>query len=536
MRKTCLSIALISIARLLVAQPVFQTLYTAVGSAKFRMIELENGEILTTMAWLEGLNTTGTSIMSSSGEVLRSNAYHLDTLLAVQSVRRVSANLFCLVGGYYKDACLEIPGGKHTYPTIWWMDTLGQVSDLKRYELNGGDCRAMLYDLSVCADGSVVAWGGNYGAYAMRLQPSGQLAWARRFITVGGVQFVKEFPNGDLLVGMNVQGAGAVVARMDAGGNFIWCKSYIRPKGMVHDALIESDDHVVVVGATDSIASTNVFIPLPPSYQPKLFMMSLDGDGEVQWCRGYESNPRWYPRRASRIERTLVGDYVLLANIGWPNHNIQLWPFLMKTTQVGDTLWTRSFGIQGFQYGTSDLLPHSDGAIMFNGIVHGNLSDGRNGASYIFKADSLGHLPCSERYQPIQVSELFPTDSSITLFSMNGATEQPAYMEQVGYTPILAEDACILINGIGSPAGARQQRPTIRPNPNTGQFTVQFSDPLVAESYYSVFDAMGKLLFQRPLPPGRETEQVDLARFGAGTYVIRFTDQQGSCYERVVVE
>jgi hypothetical protein len=76
----------------------------------------------------------------------------------------------------------------------------------------------------------------------------------------------------------------------------------------------------------------------------------------------------------------------------------------------------------------------------------------------------------------------------------------------------------------------------VYPNPNTGRFTVQFSDPLVAESYYSVYDAMGKLLYQRPLPKGRQTEEVDLSRFGAGTYVIRFTDKEGSCHERVVVE
>jgi len=535
MRTLFITIVVLTTARL-TAQPVFQNVYTGGMSAKCRMIELGNGEILLSMASAGGVNASGTSLMNSSGEVLSSNLYYLDTLVALQAFRRISANHFCLVGGYYKDACPENPGGLHTYPTIWWMDSLGQVSNLRRYALNGGDCRAILRDLSVCADGSVVAWGGTYGAYAMRFLPTGQLAWARRFIAVGGVQFVKEFPNGDLLMGMNIQSAGVVIARTDAAGNFIWIKSYIRPKGMVHDAVIESNDDVAIIGVTDSIASTNVLIPLPSSYQPKLFMLRIDGSGEVQWCRGYESNPRWYPRRGFRIERAHDGNYVILANLGTPNHNYWSRPFLMKTSPNGDTLWTRSFGVTGFTYSANELLLHSDGSIMFNGLVYGNLLDGRSSGAYIFKADSLGHLPCSERYQPIQVSELFPTDSSITLVSMDGATEQPAYMEQVGYTPILAEDACVLINGIGSPAGARQQRPSIRPNPNTGQFTVQFNDPLMAESFYSVFDAMGKLLFQRPLPPGRETEQVDLSRFGAGTYVIRFTDQEGSCYERVVVE
>lgn len=520
----------------LIGQPVYQNLYTAVISARGRMVELNNGEVITSMAYLEGLNTTGTSIINSSGKVLRSYPYHLDTLLALQSIAKVSANRFCLVGGYYKNACEDIPGANHVNPAIWWMDTLGQISDLKYYQLNGGNCPMIIGDLSVGDDGSIFAWGLNSGFYAMRFQANGELSWVRRFVGVGGVQFVKEFPNSDLLVGMNVAGAGAVVARMDAAGNFIWCKSYIRPNGMVHDAFIESDDDVVVVGATDSIASTNVLIPLPSSYQPKLFMMRLDGDGEVQWCRGYESNPRWYPRLGSQIRRSQDGNFVMLATIGAQNHNYYQRPFLMKTSPNGDTLWTQSYGVAGFIYMAIELLIHSDCSIMFNGLVAGDLADGRGGASYIFKADSLGHLPCSERYQPIQVSELFPTDSAITLVSEDGATEYPAYMEQVAFTPIIADDACVLINGISESESVQHLRPSIRPNPSTGRFTVQFDDPLMSDSYYFVYNAMGKLLYQQRWPQGKQSEEVDLSRFGAGTYVIRFTSPEGSCYERVVVE
>ena len=65
---------------------------------------------------------------------------------------------------------------------------------------------------------------------------------------------------------------------------------------------------------------------------------------------------------------------------------------------------------------------------------------------------------------------------------------------------------------------------------------MQFQDPLLADSYYSLFDTMGKLLLQRPLPTGATVEEVDLTRFGAGSYVIKFTSPDGVCYERVVVE
>ncbi|MBK8497393.1 MAG: T9SS type A sorting domain-containing protein [Flavobacteriales bacterium] len=58
----------------------------------------------------------------------------------------------------------------------------------------------------------------------------------------------------------------------------------------------------------------------------------------------------------------------------------------------------------------------------------------------------------------------------------------------------------------------------------------------MAESYYSVYDALGKLLYQRLLPTGATVEEIDLSRFGRGTYVIKLTDPEGSRHERVVLE
>jgi hypothetical protein len=65
---------------------------------------------------------------------------------------------------------------------------------------------------------------------------------------------------------------------------------------------------------------------------------------------------------------------------------------------------------------------------------------------------------------------------------------------------------------------------------------MEFRDPLMAQSYYSVYDATGRLLYQRPLPAGTTLEEVDLSRFGKGTYAIKLTDPDGVRYERVVLE
>lgn len=116
---------------------------------------------------------------------------------------------------------------------------------------------------------------------------------------------------------------------------------------------------------------------------------------------------------------------------------------------------------------------------------------------------------------------------------MDGATAHPAFVTPADHLPMTVMDPCSIQTGIPS---FQRDRFRIRPNPNTGRFTVEFNDPLMAESFYSVYDAVGKLLYQRPLPKGRETEEIDLSSFGRGTYLIRITNRDGVCNERVVVE
>jgi len=515
------------------AQVSFERIWFAgAGASRMNLIELPSHNLFTGLA-----RGPGMTLMDPLGIPIQSNYYWSDSLVREQSFRQSSANEFYFVTGFRKDSCstifsLTVP---YTHPAIGRMDSLGNVLSLRYYELSGGACVNVPGDLEVTNDGSVITWGRDAYFFALKADPSGEGVWAKHFRNHGGFQFIRELPGGDLLAGINMDTAGVVVARMDADGNFRWCKSYI-PGGMIHDCVIESDDAFVIIGATDTIASTNSTIPLPPNYQPKLFMMKLDGDGAVQWCRGYDSAPNpWYSRGQSRIVKAHDNNYVLLANLGVQGYNVAYRPFLMKTNQNGDTLWTRSEGRVNYRYQTIDLLAYSDGGFIYDGSIEGNLPGGLGAAPFISKTDSLGHLPCFERWHSISLLDLFPVDSSFTLSSVDGATMHETLVSDTTFAPIAVYDGCTFTTGM--PPTMRQGRTMkVYPNPNAGRFTVQFADPLRAESYYSVYDAMGKLLYQRPLPPGTTLEEVDLARFGTGTYVIKCTDVDGVSYERVVVE
>ncbi|MCW5899283.1 MAG: T9SS type A sorting domain-containing protein [Flavobacteriales bacterium] len=536
MRLTLLLLSSIQFCWVL-SQPVYERIYSGGAAGKFNLIELNSGNVLTIVVNSFSINITGTSISNNDGVIIHSHAYYIDTFVVMQSIKKYTENEFYFVGGYWKDTC-STTGAKKTYPVIGRMDSIGNILSIHHYALNAPECSNMAGDLDILSgEGGAIAWGTrDYRFFALKVDAAGEPVWAKRFSHQAAFQFIKELPGGDLLAGINMDTAGAVVARMDANGNFLWCKSYIRPRGMLHDALIESDDAFIITGYTDSTASTNPFIPLPTTFQPKLFMMKLDGAGEVQWSRGYDSAPNyWYTGQSSRIVKALDGNYVVLATLGHPGYNFFLRPFLMKTDLNGDTLWTRSGGASGYDYFTKDLLAHSDGGYLISGGVWGDLPEMNTGLPYIFKTDSLGHFSCLERQHPVQVLDLFPTDSNFVLTSIDGATVHPAFVNDTIFDPINVYDACVVTS-------VQQYRPTklramrVYPNPTLGRFTVEFADPLMAESYYSVYDAMGRLLYQRPLPTGATLEEVDLSRFGRGTYVLRVTDPEGQRHTRVVVE
>lgn len=525
MNRLLFSVVVVLPASLMQAQQGFIKYTSAVGASKFSMHQLAEDRILIALA-----NNSGFSILNSEAIIEQTVRFEVDTLLGIQAVKPTPDGAILAVGTYRKGTCPVSQWGMN-YPAWFKVVSDGSIPVSSYYELNAEYCSNFAGDAVLTSDGSVILWGFDKFFFVLRAEQTGDIAWARRFshTTNGSIRFIKELANGDLLAGINMDTAGVAVGRMDAEGNFLWLKSYFRPKGMIADALIEDDGSFIITGFTDSLAAPGFLDPLPPDYWPKLFVMKLSGDGEVLWCKGYDIAPyRWYTRPGARIERHHDGNYILLGNIGGLNHPFGYRPQLMKLDHNGDTLWTRSAGREGHVHDIINMTVCSDGGILYNGQSLSNSPD-----MFIFKTDSLGYLPCYNRWHATTIVDLFPTDSSFTLTSIDGATAHPAFITEAENPPITIIDGCS--TGMEH-TGMRPSGFRVYPNPTPGQFTVQFNDPLMAESYYSVYDALGKLLFQRPLPPGRETEEVDLSRFGAGTYVIRFTDREGSCYERVVVE
>lgn len=481
--------------------PFGMAYHNADGSC--RLVELQNGKTLATIGRGPAL-----TLLDSLGGIIWTKCKWSNEAPLIPyplCIAKRTEDSFYAVGGYNTSGL---------QPVLCIVDASGEILEAMRYVI-GGTLMSFAKDLTVTSDDGAVIWStyGLPGFYLIKAQEDLALQWAHHYSNTGSIQFVKELPGGDLLAGINMNTAGASVARFDAAGNLLWSKSYFRPKGVAHDAVVVSDTSFIITGFTDSTQA------------PKLFQMKLNGAGEVQWCKSYYGTDLWYAGRGQHTVPASDNGYVLMAQAGGK-------PVLLKTNANGDTLWTRTTETPEYHYVTTDMIGREDGGFMMSmGVIGGEL----NGPA-LMKTDALGHFPCGDRSYSVQVLDLFPVDSAFTLVpASSGATAYPVTFRDTVFDPMVPYDLCDIVTAVPDPLHT-EHRITVHPNPNTGRLTVEFAAPLTVDSFYSVYDATGRLLFQRPLTKSMEAVEIDLSSYGKGMYLIRFSDRDGVCSERVVVE
>jgi hypothetical protein len=386
-------------------------------------------------------------------------------------------------------------------------------------------------DLEVLSDRSAILWGRGTSFFAIHAD-SVSVHWAKRINAIGSFQVIKELPSGGYVAGINMETAGAVIARLSEGGDFLWCKSYFRPKGMISDILVESDSSFVIVGFTDTV---EVGEPISFPYDQDLFLMNLDGQGNIQWTNCYQNTVPWYTANGTKLIRAWDGNYIVLVSTAFPNVNWSRFPTILKLSTTGELIWNRSYGVDDFQYGPyTAILAHSDGGYMIQGSVNGDPQSLLPYGGYIIKTDSIGHISCFERFgSVIETVEIFPVDSSFTMTSSDGAVAYESFVQDAPTGEILEADAC-LYNALREEDGGASY--TLFPNPTTGKVTLRCIMPTDADAIIRMVDPLGKLMSTTLLVAGSSSQEVDLSSFANGVYFLIISGINDSYIQRIVLD
>jgi hypothetical protein len=514
-KRTILLLLLLQLFNQSLAQSTFKKDYLTVGVARLNINELSTGELMT------GLNTI--SKLDPLGNQLYSTGFTFNPFIGINSFIKLNDNEYYF-DGLYGDSCITTPSQLFALGKI---DTLGNVIKSKFYKLTGNCATDVVGNFDITNDNGIIKGGktqySNCGScwnghgYLIRVDSSLNVMWSKYYNNHRGyANYVKQAPDNSIMVGYNLDTAGAVIIKLDAAGNTIWSKSYFRPGGYVSGILCEPDGSSLVIGSTDL------------SFTKKVFILKIDSTGHVLWCRGFDSDNRM---GATKIIRISDNNYIILCQAATSNLSKIV---LIKTDLNGDTLWTRAHGNSNYGYGPLDFIESADKGFVISGTSQGSYPQNWTGAQFIYKTDSLGHSSCNEYNLPVYVYDLFPMDSDVVMLSVDGATAYPANITPAARSSFPTYDDCT-ITGISNQNNLSPQY-SIHPNPSTGKVFIFRNDAYTSDCYFAVYNSLGKLLIQQKFINGNKDTEINLSRYGKGIYLIKITEGVETITKKIVIE
>lgn len=253
----------------------------------------------------------------------------------------------------------------------------------------GGGQSEFCHDLRQTADGGYILVGstsslgaGSLDVYLVRTDGDGDTLWTR---THGGRAndegyAVRQTGDGGFIVaGYTESGGGegpaqAYLLRTDRIGDTVWTLSYGIVGGDRFRSVVECDDGFAVAGHVHTPGRTG----------NDFWLVRLDRDGDTLWTRTYGTDE--LDEKALAIERTADNGFILVgsAEVGGGDHAARL----VRTDASGDTLWTRTYNPGEDWDETRSVSLTTDGGYILSGY---SKSVGAGGADmWLLRLDQLG--------------------------------------------------------------------------------------------------------------------------------------------------
>lgn len=224
----------------------------------------------------------------------------------------------------------------------------------------GGSQTDMAQSIISLSDGSIILTGytqsddgvfdgmriGDFDIFVVKLSRSGDIEWIRVFGESEldqGYSVTETSDGGIVISGKSFRGSwNSVILKLDSAGNLIWEKAFSSSSGESIDAT--DDGGVIVTGFTAS--DEGVFEGLNLG-KADIYIMKLNGNGDVQWVRNYGGSEGDV---GYKILQTSDGGFLLAGYVYSSDGDLEgikesryMDLFLMKTDSEGNILWTNLF-------------------------------------------------------------------------------------------------------------------------------------------------------------------------------------------------
>jgi hypothetical protein len=250
-----------------------------------------------------------------------------------------------------------------------WSHTYGGTSDWEWAGGNSGtgDC------LQITSDGGFALMGETYsfgiGPYLVKTDSNGNQIWQHTYWG-NALNAVQQTSDGGYIMVGNYSAVLHLI-KTNSIGDTMWTKSFqghFNARGM--DVKITSDNGYILGGMTEPASNDNMF----------LFKTNSVGDSSWYYTYG-GTNTEW----GNSVVQTTDNRYATVGytySFGAGSSDV----YLIKTNNIGDTLWTKTFGDTLQDIG-SCIRQTSDLGFIICGSTN---SYSTNTRAYLIKTDSLG--------------------------------------------------------------------------------------------------------------------------------------------------
>ncbi|MFN8143667.1 MAG: T9SS type A sorting domain-containing protein [Bacteroidia bacterium] len=312
---------------------------------------------------------------------------------------------------------------------------------------------------------------GNKDIFMIKTNSVGDTIWTK---VLGGVEaesvksVCETSDDGYAITGVTFSfsnGSGKIfLVKMDRNGNVDWTKIYGGNNWDYGSSVLETPDRGFIL--TGITYSTGAGVG-------DVIMIKTDSIGNRDWAKTYGGTNT---EVGMNVKVCRDGGFIVLGqsisfSTAWNAF------YLIRTDRYGDTLWTRAYGEDLKNIGTSVEETALGGFVLsgYRGYIGSNSS-----SYYLIQTDSDGFSGCAERFTATQVmnSSLNGFTAPFVITQASPQVLSIAMIEGSG-----SEDStlCSIINSLPEFPNSSLESLIISPNPSNEILTIEFIQPVTGE-------------------------------------------------------
>ena len=237
--------------------------------------------------------------------------------------------------------------------------------------------------------GFIVVGQMHHGLYLMKTDPIGDTLWTRHFDQfIESIGYAVELTDdgGYIVAGAKSDSSfyDVYLVKTDAYGDTLWTKSYGNP--YVHDcgySVQQTSDSGFIVCGYIGEGGGGVDV----------WLLKTDSSGDSLWTRQFGLDSYDIGRY---VRQTSDGGYIITGYTYILGRGTEV--YLIKTSEYGDTIWTKTYGASGYEYG------YCVQQIQNNGYIIVGVTDPFGAPDwdvYVIKTDSCGDILWTNTYGDI---------------------------------------------------------------------------------------------------------------------------------------